>query len=101
MPSRPPGGRMSRYRIVLAAMLLAAATGCSSGSDEASVVQGRARAEAAPAPPPASPFWVDPESDAARQIRLWQGQGRTADAQVLRRIADRPVAVWPSGDNPR
>ncbi|PJN00408.1 endoglucanase [Streptomyces sp. CB01201] len=94
---------MSRYRIVLAAVLLAATTGCSSGSGpgEASATQGRARAEAAPAPASGSPFWVDPESDAARQIRLWQGQGRTADAQVLRRIADRPVAVWPSGDNPR
>ena len=60
-----------------------------------------ADAEAAPAPAPGSPFWVDPESDAARQIRLYQGQGRTADAQALRRIADRPVATWPSGDNPQ
>ncbi|MEU6054081.1 glycoside hydrolase family 6 protein [Streptomyces xanthochromogenes] len=93
---------MSRYRILVAAALLAA-TGCSSGAgpDEATVAQVRAQAEAAPAPAPGSPFWVDPESDAVRQIRLWQGQGRTADAQVLRRIADRPVAVWPSGADPR
>ncbi|MYV52717.1 glycoside hydrolase family 6 protein [Streptomyces sp. SID3212] len=48
----------------------------------------------------ASPFWVDPDSDAARQVARWERRGRTADAKALRRIADRPVAVWPSGDNP-
>ncbi|MGW2818500.1 glycoside hydrolase family 6 protein [Streptomyces sp. NPDC001415] len=109
---------MSRYRtlayrahaygslprgILLAAVLLAAVAGCSSGGDGggASVPRARSQAEAAPAPAPGSPFWVDPESDAARQVRIYQGQGRLADAQVLRRIADRPVATWPSGDNPQ
>ncbi|MET9361372.1 glycoside hydrolase family 6 protein [Streptomyces sp. NPDC006632] len=96
---------MSRYRILLAAVsavLLAAVAGCSSGdgSREEPGVRTGARAEAAPAPASGSPFWVDPESDAARQVRLWQGQGRTADAAALRRIADRPVATWPSGADP-
>ncbi|MGW6704237.1 glycoside hydrolase family 6 protein [Streptomyces sp. NPDC054956] len=46
-----------------------------------------------------SPFWVDPESDAARQVAAWEAQGRNSDAQVLRRIADRPMALWgPAGD---
>ncbi|MFI6051654.1 glycoside hydrolase family 6 protein [Streptomyces violascens] len=98
---------MSRYRtlpcrILLAAALLTAVAGCSSGAaGKAPAAQTVTQAEAAPAPAPGSPFWVDPESDAARQVRIWQGQGRTADAQVLRRIAERPVATWPSGDNPR
>ncbi|GGU14577.1 glycoside hydrolase family 6 protein [Streptomyces violascens] len=90
------------YRILLTAVLLTAGVGCSSGDGaEAPAPQARAEAEAAPAPAPGSPFWVDPESDAARQMKIWQAQGRTSDAQVLRRIAERPVATWPSGDNPK
>ncbi|MFJ6719982.1 glycoside hydrolase family 6 protein [Streptomyces sp. NPDC091259] len=48
----------------------------------------------------ASPFWVDPRSDAARQVAAWEAAGRTGDAQVLRRIADRPMALWVPGDDP-
>ncbi|GHB20830.1 glycoside hydrolase family 6 protein [Streptomyces chryseus] len=47
-----------------------------------------------------SPYWVDPQSDAARQVEAWDAQGRDADADVLRRISERPVAGWPSGDDP-
>ncbi|MEV8308064.1 glycoside hydrolase family 6 protein [Streptomyces flavidovirens] len=47
-----------------------------------------------------SPYWVDPESDAARQVKVWDAQGRSADADVLRRISERPVADWPAGDDP-
>ncbi|GAA2447804.1 glycoside hydrolase family 6 protein [Streptomyces mauvecolor] len=94
--------RTLSYRILLAAALLAGGAGCSAdGADEAPAAQARTQAEAAPAPTPGSPFWVDPESDAARQVRIWQVQGRTSDAQALRRIAERPVATWPSGDNPQ
>ncbi|MGW1867519.1 glycoside hydrolase family 6 protein [Streptomyces mauvecolor] len=94
--------RTLSYRILLAATLLAGGAGCSAGgADEAPAAQARTQAEAAPAPAPRSPFWVDPESDAARQVRIWQVQGRTSDAQALRRIAERPVATWPSGDNPQ
>jgi endoglucanase len=48
----------------------------------------------------ASPFWVDPDTDAARQVRRWQAAGRAADARILKRIAERPVAEWPAGDDP-
>ncbi|MFI6686896.1 glycoside hydrolase family 6 protein [Streptomyces sp. NPDC050485] len=94
---------MSRYRTLLAAALLTAVAGCSSGAapGEAAVIQGHPRVEAAPAAALGSPFWVDPESDAARQIKIWEGQGRKADAQVLRRIAERPVASWPSDKDPQ
>ncbi|MGX1881335.1 glycoside hydrolase family 6 protein [Streptomyces sp. NPDC055287] len=47
-----------------------------------------------------SPYWVDPESDAARQVKAWEAQGRSADADVLRRISERPVADWPAGNDP-
>ncbi|WP_093798984.1 glycoside hydrolase family 6 protein [Streptomyces sp. Wb2n-11] len=47
-----------------------------------------------------SPYWVDPKSDAARQVGAWEAQGRGADADVLRRISERPVADWPDGNDP-
>ncbi|MEU9334491.1 glycoside hydrolase family 6 protein [Streptomyces sp. NPDC048290] len=46
----------------------------------------------------ASPFWVDPDSPAARQVHGWRQQGRTADAETLERIAGQPVALWPAGE---
>ncbi|PZT68525.1 endoglucanase [Streptomyces sp. SW4] len=79
----------------LAALGLTA--GCSSapGVDEASVA-GRASKQAGSAS--SSPFWVDPDSPAARQIAQWRREGRTQDAELLRRIADRPAALWPAGE---
>ncbi|MFE4872545.1 glycoside hydrolase family 6 protein [Streptomyces sp. NPDC056682] len=96
---------MSRYRALLAAALLTALAGCSSASTgstgEPAVIQGHPQIEAAPQAAPGSPFWVDPESDAARQVKVWEKQGRKADARVLRRIAQQPVAIWPSGSDPQ
>ncbi|WP_249375031.1 glycoside hydrolase family 6 protein [Streptomyces sp. I05A-00742] len=48
-----------------------------------------------------SPFWVDPLGRAARQVRVWEERGREDDAEALRRISDRPAAVWLTGDDPR
>ncbi|NJP77882.1 glycoside hydrolase family 6 protein [Streptomyces telluris] len=48
-----------------------------------------------------SPFWVEPRGPAARQVRVWQEQGREDDAVVLQRIAKEPVAVWLTGDDPK
>ncbi|MEU7045806.1 glycoside hydrolase family 6 protein [Streptomyces varsoviensis] len=41
-----------------------------------------------------SPFWVDPHSQARQQTREIAKRGRPRDAALLRRIADRPTAVW-------
>lgn len=101
MSSRTP------RRVPLSAVPLALAlalTGCSGGSGDGSgtpardVRDGGVRGEAAPSA--GSPFWVDPRSDAARQVEEWEAQGRTDDARVLRRISERPVADWPAGDDP-
>jgi endoglucanase len=43
-------------------------------------------------------FYVDPTSSAANQIRQWERAGRAADAEVLRRIAREPIALWVTGD---
>ncbi|MFB7411052.1 glycoside hydrolase family 6 protein [Streptomyces sp. NPDC056202] len=93
---------MSRRTVTAAALALVTAlllAGCGDdGPPRGPVGPPSTRDGAAPAS--GSPFWVDPESDAARQVRRYEEQGRTEDARVLRRIADRPVADWPAGDDP-
>ncbi|MEU6991987.1 glycoside hydrolase family 6 protein [Streptomyces sp. NPDC046465] len=74
--------------------------GCSSESGPTT----REAAERGPASEssrqPASTFWVDPDSAAARQVEQWEQQGRAQDATVLKRISEQPMAVWPAGDDP-
>ncbi|MFF8384633.1 glycoside hydrolase family 6 protein [Streptomyces kanasensis] len=95
-------------RLTLTAALAAAlpVAGCSPGgagagdrAGERPSVASAGRGEAA-APHADSPFWVDPRSDAARQAAVYEAAGRTGDARLMRRIADRPAAVWPAGDDP-
>ncbi|MFD6886192.1 glycoside hydrolase family 6 protein [Streptomyces sp. NPDC059957] len=93
-----PAPRRRPATLLTAALALAATAACSATPT--------AQPESAPPHHPAgvglvdeSPFWVDPQSDAARQVAAWEAQGRNSDAQVLRRIADRPMALWgPAGD---
>ncbi|GAA2244906.1 glucanase [Streptomyces ruber] len=90
-------------RIFAALSLLGLAAGCSSGSgsDEAPAPGGATeRSVRRTGPDTRSPFWVDPASPAVRQIHEWREQGRTEDAELLRRIAERPAALWPAGDHP-
>ncbi|MGW7312405.1 glycoside hydrolase family 6 protein [Streptomyces sp. NPDC054865] len=75
-------------------LLLAAGAGCASGSAPAEGLSGAAGVAAG------SPFWVDPRSAAARQVADWEARGRNSDAQVLRRISDRPLALWVPAGNP-
>ncbi|WP_030899986.1 glycoside hydrolase family 6 protein [Streptomyces sp. NRRL F-5126] len=95
MPGRPHP-RLAALPVSLALALCPAAAACSAGGGDghASVVGGES------APYSASPYWVDPDSDAARQVKKWQADGRTADAKLLQRISRRPVADWPAGDDP-
>ncbi|MEV6202049.1 glycoside hydrolase family 6 protein [Streptomyces sp. NPDC051771] len=87
--------------VVLAAALLLTGSGCSSDEPARSPVgPPAATGGEAPAPTGGSPFWVDPESDAARQVRRYEAQGRADDARVLKRISEQPVADWPAGDDP-
>ncbi|MFF0272755.1 glycoside hydrolase family 6 protein [Streptomyces sp. NPDC094447] len=94
---------MSRRTVTAAALVLAClllVAGCGGDAPRRGPVgPPSARGETA-APEGGSPFWVDPESDAARQVRAYEAGGRAEDAKVLRRIADRPVADWPAGDDP-
>lgn len=47
-----------------------------------------------------SPFWVNPDSRAARQAEAWESRGREQDAALLRRIADQPSATWVGDQDP-
>ncbi|APU42241.1 glycoside hydrolase family 6 protein [Streptomyces sp. TN58] len=74
-------------------LLLAAAPACTT-APEPGPRPPAAGPEAPAAPNGTSPFWVDPGSEAARQVTAWEATGRYDDAQALRRIAERPVALW-------
>ncbi|WP_329063293.1 glycoside hydrolase family 6 protein [Streptomyces sp. NBC_01429] len=91
----------------VAALIGLAVTGCSAFSSGPSPSAASAPGQTGPAsvlgeaaPSAASPFWVDPDSDAARQVKVWENQGRKDEAKILRRISERAVAEWPAGDNP-
>jgi endoglucanase len=70
----------------VAALTLAA---CSGGSSPQST-----QAPPTVVPPAASEFWVDPASEAAKQVEQWRQSGRIADAAQLEKIARQPVARW-------
>ncbi|WP_438828772.1 glycoside hydrolase family 6 protein [Streptomyces klenkii] len=71
-----------------------------------------AESSAAPpkeAPPPQAPaqqpkaqvpFWVNPESTAAKRASELRGRGRSSQAQLLSKIAAQPVAEWIGPDDP-
>ncbi|GAB2604615.1 glucanase [Paractinoplanes abujensis] len=55
---------------------------------------GPAAAPAASAPPVPPTLYVDPAGPAVEQVKTYEAVGRTADAALIRKIADRPVAAW-------
>ncbi|MBT2509926.1 glycoside hydrolase family 6 protein [Streptomyces sp. ISL-98] len=102
MSGRRPTRSLTAASVALFALTTLLAAGCSS-SGSSGPEHGQQRESAARAHAPignSSPFWVDPDSDAARQVADWEAAGRNGDAQVLRRIADRPMALWGPGDDP-
>ncbi|MCO8277280.1 glycoside hydrolase family 6 protein [Actinoplanes sp. TRM 88003] len=58
---------------------------------------------ATPAPPPSSAppaaLYVEPTGPAVDQVTAFEAAGRTADAALIREIADRPVAAWIADPN--
>ncbi|MGR4848721.1 glycoside hydrolase family 6 protein [Streptomyces sp. LARHCF252] len=90
---------MRRLIHALAALaVLGLAGGCSSAHGRADTASDTGDDTTKAGYAAGSPFWVDPESPAARQAQLWEQQEREEDAELIRRIADRPVALWPAGE---
>ncbi|WP_232666213.1 glycoside hydrolase family 6 protein [Pseudonocardia sp. TRM90224] len=44
------------------------------------------------------PFYVDPTTPAAQQVREWESDGRAGDAAQLRKLADQPQPLWVTAD---
>ncbi|QFZ23215.1 glycoside hydrolase family 6 protein [Saccharothrix syringae] len=39
-------------------------------------------------------FYVEPDSNAARQAAQWRQEGRVADAELMEEVAAQPTAIW-------
>ncbi|CAL9562045.1 Endoglucanase A [Streptomyces sp. enrichment culture] len=88
---------------VLGAALLIA--GCSSGDDGKDADQGKGKDKDAGAgitqqPKETDPFWVNPDSTAARQLAALEKAGKDEEAALVRKIAEQPVGEWISPENP-
>ncbi|MBC2877788.1 MULTISPECIES: glycoside hydrolase family 6 protein [Streptomyces] len=80
---------------------LAGLTGCSSSDDEATG-PGPQPSAASPSQLPRdhSPFWVNPNGNAARQAARLLGSGKEQEARLIAKIAQQPVAEWIGVDDP-
>ncbi len=89
--------------VVVGTALLAA--GCSSGGGDGGRGEhgddgGGGAAAITQQPKEADPFWVNPDSRAARQVAAYVKAGRTADAERIRKIAAQPTGEWIGPENP-
>ncbi|MEU3147974.1 MULTISPECIES: glycoside hydrolase family 6 protein [unclassified Streptomyces] len=93
-------GRRASAAVLGAALLM---TACSSGDGDGrgdGGPDGAAGAEITQQPKGANPFWVNPEGTAARQMAGLEKEGKKAEAEQIRTIAEQPVAEWISPENP-
>lgn len=77
----------------LALLLLA---GCSDSDSDGSVPDRPGQR-----PKAVAPFWVNPDSKAARQMSAYGKDGRSGDARLVNKIAAQPVAEWIGIDDPQ
>lgn len=80
--------------VVLGAALLVA--GCSSSGDK----DDKAGATITQQPSQSDPFWVNPDSNAARQVKAYAKSGKAPDAERIRKIAEQPTGEWIGPENP-
>ncbi|MCX4881034.1 glycoside hydrolase family 6 protein [Streptomyces sp. NBC_00847] len=90
------GAGMRGSAAVLGAALLVA--GCSSGGD--GDTNKDAGAKITQQPRESDPFWVNPDSNAARQVTGYDKSGKDDDAGQIRKIAEQPTGEWIGPENP-
>ncbi|MEV0906101.1 glycoside hydrolase family 6 protein [Streptomyces hokutonensis] len=91
-----PFGTRASALVLGAALLLA---GCSSGGGD-----GRkpdAGAKISQQPGGSDPIWVNPDTNAARQLAAYAKAGKAADAAQIRKIAEQPTGEWIGAENPK
>ncbi|MFT2019704.1 glycoside hydrolase family 6 protein [Streptomyces sp. 796.1] len=82
----------------MAAVAVLVLAGCGGGDER--------RAEGAPMGPvgqrPVStvPYWVNPQTNAARQLAAYRAAGRSTEAELMAQIARQPIAEWIGADDP-
>ncbi|MEU8932714.1 glycoside hydrolase family 6 protein [Streptomyces sp. NPDC048409] len=81
-----------------AALLLAGCSPGTGGDDRPGPADPGAAITQRPAG--ADPFWVNPDSNAARQVRAYAKAGRDADAEQIRKMAQQPTGEWIGPENP-
>lgn len=91
----PSSVRAGASAAVLGAALLLA--GCSAGEGHEAAGPGPGIAQR---PAGADPFWVNPDGKAARQVAAYEKDGRAADAEQIRKIAEQPTGEWIGPENP-
>ncbi|GAA3103038.1 glycoside hydrolase family 6 protein [Streptosporangium carneum] len=95
---------MNRYGRVAAALALVIMMTACTGDPAPS---GGPDRTAGPAPSAGSPdpaairFYVDGQGAAAQEVRRLLREGKAEEAALIRRIADRPTAVWIGDPDPR
>ncbi|MFJ9627618.1 glycoside hydrolase family 6 protein [Streptomyces sp. NPDC091280] len=90
-----PFGTRASALVLGAALLLA---GCSSGGGDEKPDAG---ATITQQPGGADPIWVNPDTNAARQLAAYTKAGRTAEAEQIRKIAEQPTGEWIGPENPK
>ncbi|MFG3286813.1 glycoside hydrolase family 6 protein [Streptomyces sp. NPDC048111] len=82
-----------------AALLVAGCGGSGGGADPGA--SGRPDGPGAARPAAGhGPFWVDPDTSAARQLAAYTRAGDHAKAALIRKIAEQPVGEWIAGGDP-
>lgn len=92
----PASARAQVSAVLLGAALLV--TGCSSSDDGKE--PGDAGARITQQPKGTDPFWVNPDGTAARQVAAYEKDGKDAEADQIRKIAEQPTAEWIGPENP-
>ncbi|MFI6404304.1 glycoside hydrolase family 6 protein [Streptomyces sp. NPDC050548] len=90
-----PFGTRASALVLGAALLLA---GCSSGGGDKKPDAG---AKITQQPGGADPIWVNPDTNAARQLAAYTKAGKTGDAAQIRKIAEQPTGEWIGPENPK
>ncbi|GGZ79588.1 glycoside hydrolase family 6 protein [Streptomyces echinoruber] len=103
----PSAKRRASVLAAGAAATVLLAAGCSSGGGDGrgDDGNGNGKGETVTAtitqqPREADPFWVNPDSNAARQVAAYLKQGKKAEAAQIRKIAEQPTGEWIGPDDP-